>query len=492
MTAKSFHPARAFPAEDVAAWDFETGVAVVGFGIAGACAAIEACMAGSEVTIFEVAAGAGGSSELSGGEFYLGGGTPAQKAAGFDDTVEDFRAYLTMAGGPGVDAARVELYARNGLEHLEWLQTQGVPFKGTYLPGKWAEPPTDDTLIWCGSEAAWPFRDVAKPAPRGHTAQMVGRAGKIVMEKLARRAEELGARIHLSTRVLCLIADRSNHVQGIVVRIDGQPRFVRARNGVVLASGGFICNPDMLRQFAPLALEINAMPITGGNDDGSGIRMGMSVGGAVTHMEQFFVTKTTFPPDSLVKGVFVNEQGRRFVNEDAYHGRVAQYAMRQTGGRVWLLLDNATFARPESFPGITIAAVGESWAEIEAELGLPAGELQHTMDGYNRGAATGTDPLFHKQPEWLQPLTEPPFAALSFTQQDYPAVTFTLGGLLTRPSGEVLDGTGMPIPGLYAAGRAACGIPRWGDGYSSGMSLGDSSFFGRQAGKSAAVAATAA
>lgn len=489
MNAPAYTPSRAFPLADVAQWDLETDVIVVGFGIAGACAAIEARLAGAQVTILEVAAGPGGSSAMSGGEFYLGGGTDVQKAAGFDDPLADFRAYLLMASGPGVDEARVDLYVNNSLAHFQWLKDQGVPFKGTYLPGKWPEPPTDDTLIWCGSEAAWPFRDVARPAPRGHAAQAVGRGtGQLIMDRLSARAVALGAEVHLSTRVLCLVADRANAVHGVVVRIDGEARMVRARKGVVLASGGFICNTEMLRQYAPQALASTGMPLTAGNDDGSGIRMGLSVGGAVTHMEQFFATKTFFPPESLVKGVFVNEQGQRFINEDAYHGRITQFALRQTNARVWLLLDNATFGRPEAFPAIPVAAVGETWAEVEAELGFPEGELQHTMESYNRGAAEGRDPLFHKQPEWLQPLIEPPFAALGFGPQDYPAVTFTLGGLQTLPSGEVLDGTGAPVPGLYAAGRAACGIPRWGDGYSSGMSLGDSSFFGRQAGKSAATA----
>ncbi len=488
MSPHTFTPAHAFHLEDVAAWNIETDVVIIGFGIAGACAAIDARLAGAEVAIFEVAAAAGGSAQLSGGEFYLGGGTDAQRAAGFDDPVENFRAYLMMAGGPGVDEARVDLYASHSLAHYQWLKDQGVPFKGTYLAGKWPEPPTDDELIWCGSEAAWPFRAAARPAPRGHAAQFTGRgAGKVVMDRLAGRAGQLGAQVHLSSRVLCLIADRENAVHGVVARIDGEARTVRARKGVVLASGGFICNQQMLRQYAPLALAVTGMPLTGGNDDGSGILMGLSVGGTVTHMEQFFVTKTFFPPASLVKGIFVNARGQRFINEDAYHGRVAQYAIRQEGGRVWLLVDNATFGRPHSFPAIPIAAVGETWAEVEAELGLPEGELQHTMEVYNRHAAARADPLFHKEPEWLQPLTEPPFAALGFGPQDYPAVTFTLGGLQTMPKGEVLDATGAPVPGLYAAGRVACGIPRWGDGYSSGMSLGDSSFFGRQAGRSAAA-----
>lgn len=486
-TARAYDPSRALALEDVPQWDMEADIVVVGFGIAGACAAIEARNAGASVTIFEVAAGAGGSTEQSGGEFYLGGGTEVQKAAGFDDSVEDFQAYLMMSGGPGVDEERVELYARSGLEHYQWLQDQGIPFKGTFLPGKWAEPPTDDTLIWCGSEAAWPFCDVAKPAPRGHTAQAIGRGGgKAVMDALVQRVGELGADIQLNSRALCLIADRERAVHGVVARIDGKPVFMRARKGVILTTGGFIANDDMVRQYAPQAKAINAFPLTGGNDDGSGIRMGISVGGSVTHMEQFFATRTTFPPESLVKGIFVNEQGQRFINEDAYHGRIAQYAIRQPRGRVWMLLDNATFARPESFPDIRIAAVGESWAEIEAELEIPTGELQHTAETYNRNAAAGVDPMFHKQAEWLQPLIEAPYAALSFSNEDYPAVAFTLGGLQTTPGGEVLDATGTRIAGLYAAGRAACGIPRWGEGYSSGTSLGDSSFFGRQAGMNAA------
>lgn len=488
MNSVTFSPARAFLLEEVPDWDLETDVVIAGFGIAGACAAIEARVAGAEVSIFELAAGSGGSTAQSGGEFYIGGGTDVQLAAGFEDAPEDFRNYLIMAGGAGADEARVELYARSGLDHYQWLKDQGIPFKGTYLSGKWAEPPTDDTLIWCGSEAAWPFRDAVPPAPRGHTAQAEGRGGgKMVMDKLSHKVEEMDTQVYYNARVLCLIIDLQQSVHGVVVRLDSKPLFVRARRGVILTTGGFICNDDMLRQFAPAALTISGIPITGGNDDGSGILMGMSAGGGVTHMEQVFATRTTFPPASLVKGIFVNEQGQRFINEDAYHGRVAQYALRQTGGRSWMLLDNATFGRPQSFPNVEISAVGESWAEIEQELGIPGGELVHTVEAYNRNAATGVDPLFHKQPEWLQPLVEPPFAALNFDHRRYPPVTFTLGGLTTLPGGEVLHQSGIPIPGLYAAGRAACGIPRWGDGYCSGMSLGDASFFGRQAGLSAAL-----
>src|SRR5690606_5323246 len=101
--------------------------------------------------------------------------------------------------------------------------------------------------------------------------------------------------------------------------------------------------------------------------------------------------------------------------------------------------------------------------------------------------AEGRDPYFHKTAEWLRPLTEPPFAALSYCKGDFQGHAFTLGGLATRPSGDALDADAQPIAGFYAAGSTPRRPPRWGEGYSSGLSLGDSTFFGRLAGRSAAA-----
>ncbi len=482
----SYSPSHPCRLADVPRWDGEADALIVGFGIAGACAALEAAVAGARSILFEVAAGAGGSSALSGGEFYFGGngGTPVQREHGFVDSTEDFYTYMMMAGGPGADAGRVRLYAENALAHYEWLVAQGVPFKGTYHPARTVEPFTDDTLVWSGSEAAWPFCEKAKPAPRGHAAQKKGMgAGKVVMDKLAERvAAQANIEVQFNSRVLALIADEADRVHGLVVRIDGVERFFRARKGVILCAGGFISNPDMVRRYAPDALRIG-VPVSGGNDDGSGIRMGLSVGGAAIHMNEFLATRPFLPPECLIKGVFVNARGQRFINEDAYHGRIGQYIMRQPDGNAWLLVDNSIFERPLLFPNIEVAAVGETWAEVESELGMPAGELVHTVDTYNRHAAAGVDPTFHKNAHWLKPLTEGPFAALSFGDSAWPAAGFTLGGLATLPTGQVIDPEGAVIPGLYAAGRTACGLPRWGEGYSSGMSLGDASYFGRLAGK---------
>ena len=138
--------------------------------------------------------------------------------------------------------------------------------------------------------------------------------------------------------------------------------------------------------------------------------------------------------------------------------------------------------------GADIAGTGETIAELEEELEIPEGRLQHTIEFYNKHAVNGVDPLFHKSKDWLKPLNGP-FAALDCTPGRGAIIPFfTLGGLDTLPTGEVLTPVGEVINGLYAAGRNTCGIPRSASGYGSGMSVGDATFFGRMAGKNAAVA----
>jgi len=474
---------------DVPRWSIETEVIVVGFGAAGASAAIEAARAGARVILFEATSGNGGTSALSGGEIYLGGGggTPIQRAAGFEDRTEDLYSYLLMAGGPNADDDKVRLYADNSLAHYEWLTAQGVEYKNSYIAERTIEPSTDDCLIWSGSEEAWPFVDEARPAPRGHCPKFVGMGGgRYVMDVLARRVVELGVDTRYDHRAVALVTDDAHRVHGLVLRSGNETVFARASNGVVLCTGGFVMNRDMVRRHAPWLLRSN-FPI-GTVDDGSGIRLGISTGGAAINMAEGFVTLPWYPPGSLVKGVFVNGRGQRFVNEDCYHGRVSQFILQQPGDRIWLLADAASY-QPMEFQELSrveIGAAGETWQEVERELGLPEGSLVATVELYNRHAARGEDPLFHKAARWLAPLDKPPFVALDCRIDHCFYSSFTLGGLDTLPSGEVLTEQRTVVPGLYAAGRTACGLPRWGPGYSSGLSLADATFFGRLAGFSAA------
>lgn len=483
---ESYSPSCPVPLAGIRHWDIETDVVVVGFGAAGATSALEAARGGARVTLLEVASGSGGASALSGGEIYMGGGggTPVQRAFGFEDSTEAMYQYLLESTGPNADAAKVRLYADGSLEHYQWLTAQGIEYKMSYIAERCIEPFTDDCLIWSGSEEAWPFAQQARPAPRGHVAKFVGMgAGRYVMDVLAQRVVEAGVDVRYNARALALVADHNREVHGLVARIDGEIRVLRAHRGVVLCAGGFIMNREMVKRHAPRLLRCSN-PI-GTVDDGSGIRLGMSVGGSTINMSEGFVTIPWYPPGSMVKGIFVNGRGQRFINEDCYHGRVANYALQQDGDRIWLLEDGATYGESPMQKGVRmeIGAAGETWEDVERELGLPEGSLIHTVSVYNHHAAQGSDPLFHKAAQWLKPLNEPPFVAVDCRIDHCYYSTFTLGGLDTLPTGEVKDEDGAVIPGLFAAGRTACGLPRFGAGYSSGTSLGDATFFGRQAGK---------
>ncbi|HUH37770.1 MAG TPA: FAD-dependent oxidoreductase [Spongiibacteraceae bacterium] len=477
--------------KDVSHWDIETDVAVVGFGGAGACAAIEAHDAGAEAIIFELASASGGSTALSSAEIYMGGngGTRVQQACGYHDNTEDMITYLTMLAGPQADAAKIRAYCEESVNHFNWLVDKGVPFKDSEYKQRAIMALTDDCLLYTGSEKAWPFSQHAKPCPRGHNLYVEGdNGGPLFMKIMTENVEKRGIKVEYEARVLTLIADENNAVHGLVVRINQQEKTVRARRGVILCAGGFVMNEAMMRQYAP-DLADNTTPIGNPGDTGTGILMGMGVGAAAINMHEGFVSVPYYPPASLTYGIFVNDKGNRFINEDCYHGRVGAFARRQPGERIYLITTAEDYADYErvSYLGAEVAGTGDTIEELEQELGLASGSLSHTMALYNRYAAEGEDPMFHKTAEWLKPL-EAPYVALDCTPGRgafYPC--FTLGGLDTRPSGEVLTAEGDVIPGLYAAGRTACGIVRRGDGYSSGMSVGDATFSGRMAGLAVAA-----
>ncbi len=479
-------------AAEVSSYDVEADVVVVGYGCAGAAAAFEAARSGADVLVLERASGAGGASALSGGELYLGGGTPIQQACGFDDTPEAMAAFLTAALGPGADAAKIDRYCEGSVAHFQWLVDCGVPFTSSLWDAPAWVPPTEDGLMWLG-ENSWPFTEIATPAPRGHRPATRDFGGWLLMDRLTTAAESLGARVRYDTYATALVVAADGRATGVVARSYGEELTIRARRGVVLTTGGFVDNDDMLAAHAPRLLR--HPKVSAGTDDGRGIRMAQAAGAGVRHMSAGQVG-IALVPGMAARGVIVNGRGQRFINEDTYPGRIGQAALFQQDMDVWVILDEQAYdAVPEPQRwGVRPHHVADSAAELAELLGMPPDALTDTLSRYNKHAARGEDPDCHKVARWLRPLRGP-LAAVdvragvrppseSGNRKGTGASVFTLGGLHTDVDGRVLDVGGAPIPGLFAAGRASSGLHAW--GYISGTSLGDGTFFGRAAGRSAA------
>ena len=482
------HSPEALPSEprhvrEIERFDLEAEVVVVGLGMAGACAALEAQQTGADVLAIERFGAGGGTSANSGGVIYMGGGTPVQQAAGFEDSPEEMYKFLVAVSQPGANEAKIRAFCEGSVEHFHFFEAQGMPFKRSFYDEPSMESKTDDCLVYTSGEDCHPWCEIARPAPRGHKPQVVNKGGPFMMQCMMGAVERAPFRVEVDTRVDTLVVDDDGVVVGLVARRAGESRSIRARRGVVLTAGGFILNDAMRELHAPLLSKVQVHTATEG-DDGRGIRMGQGVGGATLYMDLGEVALPYTIPNRLSRGIYVNEHGLRFINEDTYMGHIGIYGLYSQGGQVYLLLDDSCYERGRV--GMEPSWVGETIEEVESEAGLPEGSLTTTVELYNRHAREGRDPLFHKRKERIAPLETPPYALIDCRVENAIWSAFTTGGLHTNVDGEVLNADATAIPGLYAAGRTAAMFS--GQGYpGSGTSLADASFFGRLAGRAAAL-----
>ena len=473
----------ALPRSAVKAWDMSSDVLVIGSGSAGVCAAIAARQAGAEVLLIESLSRFGGSSAMSGGVVYAGGGTALQKALNVEDSVEQMYRFLSLAGDVHPPLDKIALYCEESPAHFDWLVSQGVPYTEKLTLAK-GLPMGDESLYFSGTEQAWPARELAAPAPRGHVPGVEGMTGgRRLMEALLARAESMGVRLRAGVSADRLVIESDGRIAGVVVTIGGEPRVIQVRRGVVLACGGFIHNREMLKLYAPKLYDCS-VPWGNVDDQGDGINMGIAVGGAALRMHEGFAIAPIYPPENVLSGIVVNASGQRFISEESYHGVLGDAITYHQKGQAWLITDQQSsynFQQDNFLP----VAEGSSISAIAAQLQFPAGALQQTVAYYNQHAINGDDPMFRKSRPYLRPLQGPPYKAwdLSVTQAFFPAHTF--GGLHTTLDGQVLNSFGDIIPGLYAAGRNTAGIPT-APYIASGLSVGDCTFFGRRTGHAAA------
>lgn len=460
----------------------EADVVVIGLGAAGTAAAIAAADAGANVVALERQGATGGTSALSGGLLYLGGGTDLQKACGFRDSPDNMERFLTAALGPGVDADRVHAYCAESVAHFDWLVAHDVPFRAAFCDEPNRESEDDSGLLFTGGEDSHPFDEIADPVPRGHKPQFIDTSGGFLMQCLGRALAKTAAEIVLDARVERLVRD-GDRIAGVLAKVDGAPTAIRARRGVILAAGGFIHNEPLVAAHCPEAHRPDPMWRIGTpNDDGSGIRLGLGAGGAPCRLDAFECALPIGPPHRLARGVLVNAAGERFINEDTYPGRIGWHSLVEQRGQVFLIVDEKVFEK--NLIGLRVEWAAEDASDLARDLGVPPERFAATIARYNEHAAKGSDPDFHKRAPFLVPLG-PGLGAIDL-RVDHRAIyaTFTLGGLATDPHGRVLDAARSPVPGLYAAGRTAASLAA--HGYASGISLGDGTFFGRRAGRHAA------
>jgi 3-oxo-5alpha-steroid 4-dehydrogenase len=511
-------------------------VVVVGFGAAGACAAIEAARAGADVLLID-RFGGGGATALSGGVVYAGGGTSIQRAAGVEDSPEGMYAYLSREVGDAISSTTLRRFCDGSPGMIEWLAELGVPFEASLCPYKTSYPTDRHYLYYSGSEVAGGFRDVTPPVPRGHRVRARGTSGGELFAHLARAVRELGVRIRTQTAARSLVQDEDGRVVGVdCVSLGGAPaalhrtlsryaakpgiyspplrralhgpaaalerRFARplrvvARRGVVLAAGGFVANRAMLREHAPVYR--GGLPLGTPGDDGSGIRLGVAAGGATSHLDSVSAWRFITPPTAFLGAVLVDEAGRRVCDESRYGAAIGKALIDGHSGRGWLLADAALvrdvrrqlreqtvwFQRWQARHLLGRSRVtGATVDEVAKAAGLDGDGLRATLAAHNDAAGAGRPDPAGKPAEFVRVPREPPFSLIDVSVRPnvfYPCPMLTLGGLVVNEdTGAVLRADGTPVDGLYGAGRTAVGLCS--DSYVSGLSLADCVFSGRRAG----------
>lgn len=525
-------------------WDCETDVIVIGFGGAGACAAIEAADRGAQVIALDKFDG-GGATSASGGVYY-GGGTRFQREAGFEDDADEMFKYLALELDDVVSRRTLRRFCQESNSNLEWLLEKGLTFDSSFSPAKTSYPGKGIYLYFSGNETHPRCAAVSRPAPRGHRVVGRGMTGKLFYSHLARAALARGVTFWPHSPVISLIQDKDGAVVGVeanrlrqgssqlrrhrriyrwakqmvgavsagaaarLVRklqdLENEDRHfvrIRARKAVVLTTGGYIFNRSMVAEEAPLYK--NAAPLGTPGCDGSGIQLARRLGAATSWMDHVCASRSIAPPEAFLSGIIVDSGGRRFVNEDAYTGTLGRAVAEAPSGTAFLVLDKPLLrnALRNSLPGsgrlLLIHCVpalmsilfgsrkASSVRELAARCALPPDILEQTVTGYNRAISDGHADALGKKSAYRRPLTAPPFYAVDISLQSKwaPLPTFSLGGLLVdEDTGAVRRADSTLIKGLYAAGRAAVGLPS--NKYISGLALADCVFSGRRAGQHAA------
>lgn len=463
-----------------ARWEDTADVVIVGYGGAAATAAVFAARAGAKVIILEAQAQGGGSSAINDGVFTVGGGTRIQKLNGFNETAEDFYKYLKTAALPRAPDELVRAFADTARDLFDFVESLGVVFKEGYVPGYHMQPPDPEKigLLMITGEAAPEVAAVTPPVPHNHL--IYGRA-PAYWAKITAAIEAAGVKVFLKSQATRLIVNDGGRVIGVGVgQEDGSEKCYRAGKGVLIATGGFGANRDMVAQYTPYALD--TLQVTNPMDLGTGIRLGQAVGADVLGMSTCVVELLLSyrkGSEGMVKGIAVNQAGRRFVSETADGSHFGRFVYERLYPQVHLIVDQKIMDTVPAEARSTMAiSTGATVEALAGAIGVDSLSLEDTIRTYNKHVASGKDPEFQKDSTQLQALEAPPFHAVTMSARD--VFTVTCGGLRINAKAQVVSTAGTVIPGLYAAGMTAAMF--CGEYYRGGTCSSMSQAFGRIAG----------
>ena len=487
----------------------EADVVVVGAGGAGMTAAITAAGEGKSVVILESQSMVGGNSvRATGGmnagktvyqdenEFGESAGvektlkTAAEKYAdnetitalaktvseqwaayqanptGYFDSVE-LMELDTMIGGKGInDPELVETLCANSADAIDWLDEHGI------------------TLHNVSSFGGASVKRIHRPVnAEGKTVSV----GSYMIPLLQENCEKAGVKMMLDTTATEILTDANGAAVGVkATGASGETVTVNAK-AVVLASGGFGANLDMVVKYKP---ELKGFMTTNAPGiQGQGIEMAQAIGAATVDMDQIQIHPTVEANTAalITEGlrgdgaILINEEGQRFIDEVGTRDVVSAAEIAQTGSYSWLVVDQAMVDASSVIQGYIkkgYTVTGATYEELGKAMGVDAAAFAETMEKWNGYVEAKNDPDFGRT-SFANPLNTAPYYAVKVTA----GVHHTMGGLKINANTEVLNEKGEVIPGLFAAGEVTGGVH--GANRLGGNAVADFTVFGRIAGAAA-------
>ena len=487
----------------------DADVVVVGAGGAGMTAAITAAAEGKTVVILESQSMVGGNSvRATGGmnagktvyqdenEFGESAGvektlkTAAEKYAdnetitalaatvaeqwaayqanptGYFDSVE-LMELDTMIGGKGVnDPALVETLCSNSADAIDWLDEHGI------------------TLHSVSSFGGASVKRIHRPVnAEGKTVSV----GSYMIPLLQENCEKAGVKMMLDTTATEILTDANGAAVGVkATGASGETVTVNAK-AVILASGGFGANLDMVVKYKP---ELKGFMTTNAPGiQGQGIEMAQAIGAATVDMDQIQIHPTVEANTAalITEGlrgdgaILINEEGQRFIDEVGTRDVVSAAEIAQTGSYSWLVVDQAMADASSVIQGYIkkgYTVTGTTYEELGKAMGVDAAAFAETMEKWNGYVEAKNDPDFGRT-SFANPLNTAPYYAVKVTA----GVHHTMGGLKINANTEVLNEKGEVIPGLFAAGEVTGGVH--GANRLGGNAVADFTVFGRIAGAAA-------